>query len=565
MKRDPIEGLLQTARASFHTLSGGAHLPQRAVERLAENFKSAPLDPKTKLRMRYIIDVLAAIHRHSDLRTHASTHQLLARQLGHDDQLMLEAEHGLMDAQEVARCIALMGEGMSGINGNVADGLKGESVEPTEARQAALDLLREMSDGLPGALAKRASDQKVYARVARKLVTNFAKAGGVHVQSASMPRGNPLIARKQGRSDTTLILDLYRDMWMGSLPKTAGGKPKDKSRLQRDFEKALGMPSLQELEVGRFVFNDPDIGTFNFEFCRARDLGQPEPEKEKECKKLLAEARRSMGVSARKLEMALKWHCLENIREARIYDMDDGHLNAAGFARLVANPNATGQYYQNVMDLDTRATVTLLQDNSLSMRNHNKYISATAAMRRLGDAHYRAGVNFEVLGYTHSADYQATRFIVYKDYNLPWAMERNFMHYNLQEDHYRGTPEGSAVFLAYKRLLMRPERNKILIVINDGEPNDENMLRRVMELIKKDGLVRVACVALRDKQMALYEAKLEKLYQGRVIACEDPLKLSDAVSLGIAELLFPAKAGVVFPLKVKKTPPQAAFKNLATI
>ena len=177
------------------------------------------------------------------------------------------------------------------------------------------------------------------------------------------------------------------------------------------------------------------------------------------------------------------------------FDLEEGLINTARLARVVSNP-AYRQIYKQEKEAPFKDTViTLLMDNSGSMRGRPITIAALSA-DILARSLERAGVKVEILGFTtrdwkggHS--YKAwvkegrppkpgrlndLRHIIYKAADQPLVRARRNLGLMLKEGLLKENIDGEALLWAYSRLLARPEARRILMVISDGAPVDDATL-----------------------------------------------------------------------------------------
>jgi cobaltochelatase CobT len=177
------------------------------------------------------------------------------------------------------------------------------------------------------------------------------------------------------------------------------------------------------------------------------------------------------------------------------FDQDEGMLDAARLARIVIDPTRSLSY-KIERDTEFRDTVvTLLIDNSGSMRGRPISIAAISAdiMARTLE---RCGVKTEILGFTTRAwkgglareDWLAAgrppmpgrlndlRHIVYKKADEPWRRARKNLGLMMREGLLKENIDGEALLWAHSRLLARNEERRILMVISDGAPVDDSTL-----------------------------------------------------------------------------------------
>jgi cobaltochelatase CobT len=177
------------------------------------------------------------------------------------------------------------------------------------------------------------------------------------------------------------------------------------------------------------------------------------------------------------------------------FDLDEGLLDAARLSRVVANPVLPLAYKQE-QETDFRDTVvSLLIDNSGSMRGRPITVAAMSA-DILARTLERCAVKVEILGFTTRAwkggqsrerwiaagkptnpgRLNDLRHIVYKDADMPWRRARRNLGLMLREGILKENIDGEALAWAHNRLRERPEQRRILMVISDGAPVDDSTL-----------------------------------------------------------------------------------------
>ena len=209
------------------------------------------------------------------------------------------------------------------------------------------------------------------------------------------------------------------------------------------------------------------------------------------------------------------------------FDQEEGLLDAARLARIVIDPTRSLSY-KIERDTEFRDTVvTLLIDNSGSMRGRPISIAAISAdiMARTLE---RCGVKTEILGFTTRAwkggqsreDWLAAgrpampgrlndlRHIIYKKADEPWRRARNSLGLMMREGLLKENIDGEALLWAHNRLIGRAEERRILMVISDGAPVDdstlsvnsgvylERHLRQVIEWIETRSPVQLVAIGI---------------------------------------------------------------------
>jgi len=200
------------------------------------------------------------------------------------------------------------------------------------------------------------------------------------------------------------------------------------------------------------------------------------------------------GVVAR-LANRLQRRLLAQQNRAWEFDLEEGVLDPARLPRVIMDPMAALSFKRE-RDTDFRDTVvTLLIDNSGSMRGRPITVAATCA-DILARTLERCGVKVEVLGFTTkawkggqsreawlAAGKPATpgrlndlRHIIYKSADAPWRRARRNLGLMMREGLLKENIDGEALDWAHKRLLVRPEARRILMMISDGAPVDDSTL-----------------------------------------------------------------------------------------
>jgi cobaltochelatase CobT len=177
------------------------------------------------------------------------------------------------------------------------------------------------------------------------------------------------------------------------------------------------------------------------------------------------------------------------------FNLEEGLLDAARLPRVIVNPELPLSYKQE-SDTEFRDTVvSLLIDNSGSMRGRPITVAAMTG-DILARTLERCGVKVEILGFTtrmwkggqsreawiaggkpgNPGRLNDLRHIVYKSADAPWRRARKNLGLMLREGILKENIDGEALLWAHSRLIGRPEQRKILMVISDGAPVDDSTL-----------------------------------------------------------------------------------------
>jgi cobaltochelatase CobT len=177
------------------------------------------------------------------------------------------------------------------------------------------------------------------------------------------------------------------------------------------------------------------------------------------------------------------------------FDLEEGMLDPARLPRIIIDPQQPLSFKRE-RDTDFRDTVvTLLLDNSGSMRGRPITVAATCA-DILARTLERCGVKVEILGFTTRAwkggqsreawladgkkpnpgRLNDVRHIIYKAADAPWRRARRNLGLMMREGLLKENIDGEALDWAHRRLLARPEQRRILMMISDGAPVDDSTL-----------------------------------------------------------------------------------------
>ena len=195
------------------------------------------------------------------------------------------------------------------------------------------------------------------------------------------------------------------------------------------------------------------------------------------------------------------------------FNLEEGVLDAARLPRIIINPLQSLSYKKEIASEFKDTIVTLLIDNSGSMRGRPITVAALSA-DILTRTLERCGVKVEILGFTtrswkggkardewikngrpsNPGRLNEIRHIIYKSANNPWRRSKTNLGLMLREGILKENIDGEAIEWATERLHKRSEKRKILMVISDGAPVDDSTLstnsgsyldRHLKQIIKK--------------------------------------------------------------------------------
>jgi cobaltochelatase CobT len=240
----------------------------------------------------------------------------------------------------------------------------------------------------------------------------------------------------------------------------------------------------------------PDYKPFTMRFdetIAAEDLCEPE-ELDRLRGYLDKQLSHLQGVVAR-LANRLQRRLMAQQNRAWDFDLEEGLLDPSRLPRIIIDPLHALSFKQEKETNFRDTVVTLLLDNSGSMRGRPITVAATCA-DILARTLERCGVKVEILGFTTRAwkggqareswlaagktanpgRLNDLRHIIYKSADAPWRRARKNLGLMMREGLLKENIDGEALDWAHKRLLARPEQRKILMMISDGAPVDDSTL-----------------------------------------------------------------------------------------
>jgi cobaltochelatase CobT len=240
------------------------------------------------------------------------------------------------------------------------------------------------------------------------------------------------------------------------------------------------------------------------------------------------------------------------------FDLEEGVLDTARLPRVIIDSQQPLSFKQEKDMAFRDTTVTLLIDNSGSMRGRPITVAATCA-DILARTLERCGVKVEILGFTTRAwkggqsreswlqagkpanpgRLNDLRHLIYKSADAPWRRARKNLGLMMREGLLKENIDGEALDWAHQRLLGRPEQRKILMMISDGAPVDdstlsvnpgnylERHLRYVIEEIETRSPVELIAIGIGHDVTRYYR---------RAVTIVDAEELGGAMTEKLAEL-----------------------------
>ena len=258
------------------------------------------------------------------------------------------------------------------------------------------------------------------------------------------------------------------------------------------------------------------------------------------------------------------------------FDLEEGTLDPSRLPRIIIDPTHPLSFKRERDTTFRDTVVTLVLDNSGSMRGRPIMVAACCA-DILARTLERCGVKVEILGFTTRAwkggqsreqwlaagkppnpgRLNDLRHIIYKDADAPWRRTKRNLALMMREGLLKENIDGEALAWAHNRLLGRPEQRRILMMISDGAPVDdstlsvnsgsylEHHLRQVIEEIESRSPVELIAIGIGHDVTRYYR---------RAVTITDPSELAGAMTDKLVEL-FEEKAA---PQPAPRNPPRRA-------
>ncbi len=449
----------------------------------------------------------------------------------------------IYDAMETARCEAVGARDMPGTAGNIDARIAHEAdrkgyaqiTQPSDAPLpvAAGYMVRYLATNRPlpkGAdtvmnlwsahIASQAggtlenldhvlADQAAFARLARKVIADL----GYGDQLGDDPDAPDEDEAGQDAEEDQDAPDSQGDEEQDSedseaSPERSQEEQQDQSQAQVTMEDSADMEQGDEAEMPEgeapleppppapYSDADPNYTVYSTDFdeeIKAEDLA--EPAELERLRAYLDQQLEPLKGAVSRLANKLQRRLQAQQNRSWDFDLEEGTLDAGRLARVVANPTTPLSFKQE-KDTEFRDTcVTLLLDNSGSMRGRPISIAAICA-DVLARTLERCSVKVEILGFTTRAwkggqarerwlaqgrplapgRLNDLRHIIYKSADAPWRRVRPNLGLMMKEGLLKENIDGEALEWAHRRLAHRPEARKILMVISDGAPVDDSTL-----------------------------------------------------------------------------------------
>ncbi|WP_343082214.1 cobaltochelatase subunit CobT [Ostreiculturibacter nitratireducens] len=539
-------------------------------------------------------DAFALRHRHHDAK--------IAQKYAPKGQMARD----LYEAMEAARCEAVGARDMPGTLGNIDAKIANEaerrgysqirSTQDAPLAQAAGYLVRHLATGrpLPGGAANvmdlwrpfieeqaggtlenlddALADQAAFARLARQVIADLGYGDqlGDDPDAQDEDEGDSEQAEEEQESGDSQQREEEQEDAEAS-PERSQEEQQDSSQAQVALDDLADLEEAEEAELpeGEAPLEppppaphseaDPAYKVFATDFdeeIRAEDLA--EPAELERLRAYLDQQLEPLKGAVSRLANKLQRRLQAQQNRSWEFDREEGILDAGRLARVVANPT-TPLSFKVEKDTDFRDTVvTLLLDNSGSMRGRPISIAAVCA-DVLARTLERCDVKVEILGFTTRAwkggqsrerwlssgrpqqpgRLNDLRHIIYKGADAPWRRSRENLGLMMKEGLLKENIDGEALEWAHRRMLMRREARKILMVISDGAPVDdstlsvnpanylEKHLRDVISMVERRKLVELIAIGIGHDVTRYYQ---------RAVTITDAEQLAGAMTEQLASL-----------------------------
>ena len=514
----------------------------------------------------------------------------------------------IYEAMEMARCEAMGARDMPGTGGNIDARIEHEAMRKgydsvTEAAEAPLSvaagyLVRKLASGraLPPSadnllnlwqnqfeakagdtldnLDDTLSDQAAFARFARQVISDM----GYGDQLGDDPDDVDADEDQDASEEDAEEEDASSQDDQSESQDSSEAAPDESQEDQDDSQEAqVTLDEMADAEAGEetempqgdaeieppaplpISDADPNYAVFSPDFdeeIAANDLA--EPEELERLRAYLDQQLDPLKGAVSRLANRLQRRLQAQQTRTWTFDLEEGILDAGRLARVVANPTVPLAYKQE-KDMEFRDTVvTLLLDNSGSMRGRPISIAAICA-DVLARTLERCSVKVEILGFTTRAwkggqarekwlqegrpqvpgRLNDLRHIIYKAADAPWRHAHQNLGLMMKEGLLKENIDGEALEWAHRRLVPRQEARKILMVISDGAPVDdstlsvnpanylEKHLRDVIAMIEKRRQVELLAIGIGHDVTRYYE---------RAVTITDVEQLAGAMTEQLAAL-----------------------------
>ena len=382
--------------------------------------------------------------------------------------------------------------------------------KPPAAAQKLVDLWRDTIEQKAGTrfadLAKVVDDQQAFARQMHTLLTDLELGQELGLEQTEDPDAEEIDAKGDNADNNAEDDTTSEQPASGAAEHSSDEDDNDDEGEDSEIDGEADASEMTEAETpGESRRNTADLAsaslglaykiyTQSFDETIAAEALCDTAELDRLRSYLDKQLQNLQGVVAR-LANRLQRRLLAQQNRAWDFDLEEGMLDSARLSRVITDPTASLTFMQE-RETDFRDTVvTLLLDNSGSMRGRPITIAATCA-DILARTLERCGIKVEILGFTTKAwkggksreqwlqngkpvlpgRLNDLRHIIYKSADTPWRRARRNLGLMMREGLLKENIDGEALAWAHQRLYARSEQRKILMMISDGAPVDDSTL-----------------------------------------------------------------------------------------
>ncbi len=385
---------------------------------------------------------------------------------------------------------------------------------PPDGARAVVDMLRKDIEARAGKdldrLAEAVNDQKAYARVARQVLRDLdlgddpgddmgddqADENEEGEKQPESGENDEEGGEDEGQQGASMERSEDADPDADSIEDDGGSSEPDDSEMS-DEAPEMGeglLPNRPDIKDNGAP--EPAYKVYTREFDELVDAAELcDPAELDRLRAYLDQQLNNLSSVVARLANKLQRRLLAQQNRAWTFDLEEGVLDAARLTRVIVDPTAplSFKWEEEAPFRDT--VVTLLLDNSGSMRGRPIMVAAVCA-DILARTLERCGVKVEILGFTTRAwkggqsrdawikagkpaqpgRLNDLRHIIYKAADAPWRRARKNLGLMMREGLLKENIDGEALLWAHNRLIARPEQRRILMVISDGAPVDDSTL-----------------------------------------------------------------------------------------
>ncbi|MBN8912166.1 MAG: cobaltochelatase subunit CobT [Rhizobiales bacterium] len=446
---------------------------------------------------------------------------------------------------------------------------------PPEAARAMVDLwrphLEEKAESVFRRMQSLAEDQEGFGRLVRDLLKALDLADDLAEGQADeseetveeQPNAGEAEAESEDEGGESGAEEHEQERSEGEAGEAQeASETPDREDFDSEADEPDGIETSEPWRPNASVLDDPEPFGYKVytraydEEVAAEDISNPE-ELER-LRMFLDKELKSLASVVARLANRLQRRLLAQQNRAWDFDLEEGQLDVARLTRIVTDPMHPLSFKRE-RDTEFRDTVvTLLLDNSGSMRGRPIMVAACCA-DILARTLERCGVKVEILGFTTRAwkggqsreDWLAAgkpaapgrlndlRHIIYKTADAPWRRAKRSLALMMREGLLKENIDGEALAWAHARLMARPEQRRILMMISDGAPVDdstlsvnsgsylEQHLRKVIEEIEQRSPVELIAIGIGHDVTRYY---------ARAVTISDPSELAGAMTDKLVEL-----------------------------